>query len=148
MPTGRSPAIDFGRPFRAGTDVRGGCACEHCRMRRTLLIVDDHAGFRSFARALFEAEGFDVVGEAEDGRSAVEAARRLEPQIVLLDVALPDIDGFTVCDQLTAGDGGPAIVMTSSRDISSYRRRLDESRARGFVAKADLSGRSVAELAG
>ena len=104
--------------------------------------------FRAFASALLEAEGFDVVGEAEDGRSAMEAARRLEPDVVLLDVALPDIDGFTVCDQLTAGDDGPAIVMTSSRDISSYRRRLDNSRARGFIAKADLSGGSVAEIAG
>src|SRR4051812_48809980 len=117
-------------------------------MRRTLLIVDDHAGFRTFARALFEAEGFDVVGEAENGRAALEAVRRLEPDVVLLDVALPDIDGFTVCEQLTVGDGGPAIVMTSSRDISSYRVPLDASGARGFIAKGDLSGSSVAELVG
>ena len=112
------------------------------------MIVDDHAGFRAFARALFDAEGFDVVGEADDGESAIAAARTLDPDIVLLDVALPDVDGFTVCDRLTAGAGGPAIVMTSSRDVSSFRRRLEGSRARGFIAKSDLSARSVAELVG
>ena len=72
-------------------------------MGRTLLIVDDHAGFRTFARALLESEGYDVVGEAADGASAVAAARRLRPAIVLLDIALPDIDGFAVCEQITDG---------------------------------------------
>jgi DNA-binding NarL/FixJ family response regulator len=115
---------------------------------RSLLIVDDHAGFRSFARALFESEGYDVVGEAPDGESALAAARRLQPEIVLLDVNLPDLDGFSVCDRLTEGGGGPAIVMTSSRDISSYRRRLELSRARGFIAKIDLSGPALADLTG
>ena len=76
--------------------------CEHGGVRRTLLIVDDHAGFRELARALLEAEGFDVVGEAADGESALVASRVLNPDVVLLDVALPDLDGFTVCQRLTA----------------------------------------------
>jgi len=117
-------------------------------VRRTLLIVDDHAGFREFARALLDAEGFDVVGEAADGESALVAARRLNPDVVLLDVALPDLDGFTVCDRLTRVGERPAIVMTSSRGIASFRWALERSGARGFIAKGDLSGPALAELAG
>lgn len=112
------------------------------------MIVDDHAGFRASVRALFEAEGFNVVGEAEDGESALAAARELNPDVVLLDVALPDLDGFTVCERLTHGDVWPAVVMTSSRDIASYRRALGRSRARGFIAKGELSGWALAELVG
>jgi two-component system, NarL family, nitrate/nitrite response regulator NarL len=114
----------------------------------TVLIVDDHAGFRSFARALLEAEGYDVVGEAADGASALAAARALAPELVLLDVALPDMDGFAVCDALLEDGTGPTVVLTSSRDVSSYRRRLERSRARGFIAKSELSGRALAALAG
>jgi DNA-binding NarL/FixJ family response regulator len=113
----------------------------------TVLIVDDHAGFRSFARALLEAEGFDVVGEAADGASALAAARALAPELVLLDVALPDMDGFAVCDALLEEGAGPAVVLTSSRDVSSYRRRLKRSRARGFIPKSELSGPALSALA-
>ena len=113
----------------------------------TVLIVDDHPGFRSVARALLEAEGFDIVGEASDGASAVALARKLSPELVLLDVALPDMDGFAVCDALLEGGSGPAVVLTSSRGISSYRRRLERSGARGFIAKSDLSGSALAALA-
>lgn len=114
----------------------------------TVLIVDDHAGFRSFARALLEAEGFDVVGEAADGASALATARALAPELVLLDVALPDMDGFAVCDALLQDEAGPAVILTSSRDVSSYRRRLQRSGARGFIPKSELSGRLLAALAG
>jgi DNA-binding NarL/FixJ family response regulator len=113
----------------------------------TVLIVDDHAGFRSFARALLEAEGFDVVGEAADGASALAAARALAPELVLLDVALPDMDGFAVCDALLEECAAPAVVLTSSRDVSSYRRRLKRSRARGFIPKSELSGPALSALA-
>ena len=116
-------------------------------MAATVLIVDDHAGFRSFARALLEAEGFEVVGEAHDGASAIAEAARLGPELVLLDVALPDMDGFAVCDALTGGGGGPSVVLTSSRDPASYRRRLQRSLARGFIPKSELSGAALAALA-
>ena len=130
--------------------MRGPCPCyHHDDVARTLLIVDDHAGFRSFARALLESEGYEVVGEAADGASAVVAARRLQPAIVLLDIALPDIDGFAVCGQITEGDGErPLVVLTSSRDESSYRDRLVGSRAVGFIAKHDISGATLTELVG
>ena len=85
-------------------------------MASTLLIVDDHAGFRAFARALLEAEGFVVVGEAGTGEAALQAALALAPQIVLVDVVLPDLDGFALCARLTEGDRPPLVVLTSSRD--------------------------------
>jgi DNA-binding NarL/FixJ family response regulator len=113
-----------------------------------VLIVDDHADFRAFARALLTADGFEVVGEAPDGASALAAARSLKPALVLLDVQLPDVDGFAVCEALAGDEHAPAIVLTSSRDASSYRRRLGESSARGFIPKAELSGRGLATLAG
>ena len=112
----------------------------------TLLIVDDHAGFRAFARALLEAEGLDVVGEAGDGPWALAQAARLHPDLVLLDVMLPELDGFEVCDRLAALVPGPAVVLTSSRDASSYLDRLALSPARGFLAKQDLSAAALLSL--
>src|SRR5262249_16685975 len=100
--------------------------CHHRSVPPTLLIVDDHAGYRTFARALLEAEGFDVVGEAADGASAVSATARLDPHIVLLDIMLPDLDGFEVCARLTEGGRErPAVILTSSRDATAYSDRLD-----------------------
>ncbi len=113
-------------------------------MGPTVLIVDDHADFRLFARSILEAGGFDVVGEAGDGASALTEARALRPGLVLLDVQLPDVDGFTVCEQLSGDETPPAIVLTSSRDASSFRRRLEDSSARGFIAKAELSAAALA----
>lgn len=115
-------------------------------MARTVLIVDDHATFRSLARALLEASGFEVVGEAADGASALEQAKRLQPAVVLLDVQLPDLDGFTVAEQLAANGSSSAVVLVSSRDASSYRRRLGDSSARGFISKSELSGAAVDAL--
>ena len=115
--------------------------------RRTVLIVDDHVVFRSLARSLLEAEGFEVVGEAPDGRSAIDAAFQLRPDIVLLDVQLPDLDGFTVAERLAAIDPDrPAVVLVSSRDSSSYRRRLAATPARGFITKSQLSGSALSAL--
>ena len=115
-------------------------------MRLTVLIVDDHAGFRAFARAVLEAEGFDVVAEAEDAASALDAASRLRPQVVVLDIQLPDLDGFEVAEHLAQSDIPPAVVLVSTRDISTYRRRLAASPVRGFIAKNELSGRALSEL--
>jgi CheY-like chemotaxis protein len=116
----------------------------------TVLIVDDHPSFRSTARALLEAEGYEVVGEAEDGASAVEAALRLRPQLILLDVQLPDFDGFEVASRLRASLNGdtPQIVLTSSRDGSDFGPLVGECGACGFVPKAELSGPALAALLG
>lgn len=113
-------------------------------MDPTVLIVDDHADFRMFARSILEAGGFDVVGEAADGASGLTSARALRPGLVLLDVQLPDIDGFAVCEQLAGDDAPPAVVLTSSRDVASFRRRLGGSSALGFIAKAELSAAALA----
>lgn len=115
--------------------------------RPTLLIVDDHEGFRSFARALLEADGYVALGEAGDGETAVEAAERLRPDVVLLDIALPDIDGFTVCERLLEGSA-PVVVLTSTREASAFRGRLSQSWARGFIAKRDLTGDELERLIG
>jgi DNA-binding NarL/FixJ family response regulator len=111
-----------------------------------VLIVDDHPSFRTNARAVLEAEGFAVVGEAADGESAIDAAARLEPQLVLLDVHLPDIDGFEVAARLTNGGGGPAVVLVSSHDGSDFGPLVSRSGARGFIPKAELSGAALRAL--
>ena len=117
-------------------------------MPPTVLIVDDHARFRGFARRLLEADGFDIVGEAGDGASALAAVEALRPQVVLLDVLLPDADGFEVADQLMKGSQCPVVVLTSSREASDFGERLDRSPARGFIHKDELSGAALAALAG
>lgn len=111
-----------------------------------VLIVDDHATFRATARRLLEAEGFDVVGEAEDGASALEAVAQLRPEIVLLDVQLPDMDGFEVSRRLCANGSSPQIVLTSSRDASEFGDLVRGCGSRGFIPKAELTGGRLAAL--
>jgi DNA-binding NarL/FixJ family response regulator len=108
--------------------------------------VDDHPSFRATARVLLEAEGFDVVGEAVDGASALTEAGRLQPEVVLLDVQLPDIDGFDVAARLTGTDDSPVVILVSSRDSSDFGPLVTRSGARGFVPKAELSGDRLQEL--
>jgi DNA-binding NarL/FixJ family response regulator len=115
-------------------------------MAWTVLIVDDHAAFRAGARALLDADGFDVVGEAADGESAVEQARLLRPEVVVLDVQLPGIDGFAVAERLAAEPFSPAVVLISSRGRGAFRRRLETTPALGFITKAEFSGESLTSL--
>jgi DNA-binding NarL/FixJ family response regulator len=112
----------------------------------TVLIVDDHPSFRATARALLEAEGFDVVGEASDGREAIAAAEDLHPDVVLLDVQLPDQTGFEVASTLTGDGRCVSVILVSSRDGSDYGPLVEESGALGFVPKAELSGARIAAL--
>ncbi len=115
----------------------------------SVLIVDDHPSFRASARRMLEASGYSVVGEAADGGAAVEAAAELDPDLVLLDLQLPDLDGFEVAEQIAALAGRtPTIVLTSSRERADFGDAVARSPARGFIAKGELSGETLAELAG
>ena len=115
---------------------------------RRVLIVDDHQGFRRCARALLTEAGFDVVGEAENGGDAVSLAGEVEPELVLLDVQLPDFDGFEVASRLIARNAGLKIVLVSSRDRTVYGSLIEKSGAIGFISKGDLSRDVIEELLG
>jgi DNA-binding NarL/FixJ family response regulator len=115
-------------------------------MAARVLIVDDHPAFRAAARRLLEIEGYDVVGEAEDGQSGIDAACELLPDVVLLDIQLPDCDGFEVAERLSGCPHRPAVVLTSSRDPSDYGPALATAPACGFVPKAELSGAGIAGI--
>lgn len=115
-------------------------------MRPTVLIVDDHADFRASAAELLGSEGFDVVGAAPDAERAVALALRLRPQVVLLDVQLPDEDGFVVAARLAQQAQPPKVVLVSGREAAAYGRRVADAPVRGFIAKRDLTGAVLAAL--
>jgi DNA-binding NarL/FixJ family response regulator len=115
-------------------------------MGMTVLIVDDHASFRSSARLLLESEGFEVLGEADDGRTAVEQTSALAPDLVLLDVQLPDLDGFEVARRIVANGGSARVILTSSREERDFGQLVKACGACGFVGKADLSGTALHAL--
>jgi len=116
-------------------------------MRPTVLIVDDSPSYRIAARALLESEGFEVVGESTTGVDALAYWERLRPDVVLLDIGLPDIDGIAVAERLTARTDGPAVVLVSSRDGAGCEQVFDRCGARGFIPKGELSGEAITALA-
>jgi DNA-binding NarL/FixJ family response regulator len=115
-------------------------------VRTSVLIVDDHDGFRESATALLEAEGFAVVGTASYGATALVAVERLRPDVVLLDVQLPDLDGFVLAEWLAAAPEPPKVVLISSREAASFGPRVQSTPARGFISKHDLSGAALRAL--
>jgi DNA-binding NarL/FixJ family response regulator len=117
-------------------------------MRERVLIVDDHEAFRAVARQLLSGSGFDVVAEAVDGAAGVAAARAVRPDVVLLDVQLPDADGFQVAEELAAGPRPPTVVLVSTRASTDYGGLVARSPARGFISKAELTGARLRELIG
>lgn len=112
----------------------------------SILIVDDHADFRRQARELLEIDGFDVLGEASEGTSGLEIARSLRPDLVLLDIGLPDVDGFEVATALADDGPPPLVVLTSSREAGAYGRKLADCGALGFIPKDQLSGSAIRAL--
>jgi DNA-binding NarL/FixJ family response regulator len=117
-------------------------------MSSSLLIVDDHASFRDLAQSLLSQQGFHVAGAAEDGESALEQVDRLHPDIVLVDVQLPDIDGFEVAYRLSLRVPPPRVVLISTREAADYGDRLVLAPVLGFIAKRDLSGAALVALVG
>ncbi|TMK68674.1 MAG: response regulator transcription factor [Actinobacteria bacterium] len=113
-----------------------------------VLIVDDHPSFRASARKLLESEGYEVVGEAADGAEALAAVEELHPDVVLLDIQLPDLDGCEVAARLAENEDPPRVILTSSRDAGDYGACIDKCGARGFVPKAELSGAVLTTLLG
>lgn len=112
----------------------------------TILIIDDDARFRAQARDVLEADGFDVVGDAVDGASGIEAAQSLRPDFVLLDIGLPDVEGFDVARLLATDGPPPLVVLTSSRDARAYGRRVTEGDHLGFIPKEQVSGAAIRAL--
>ena len=115
-------------------------------MATTVLIVDDHASFRRAVRLVLEYEGYEVVGEASDGEEAIRVAGDTAPNMVLLDVNMPGMDGFEVAQRLASEQQAPAVILTSSRDGSDFDERIRQSGARGFIPKAEISGPRLAAL--
>ena len=114
--------------------------------RMKVLIVDDHPSFRASARRMLEAEGYDVVAEAGTGAEALQAAHTWRPELVILDVHLPDVQGFDVAERLGVNGSAPAVVLTSSRDASDFGPLIERSGARGFIPKSDLSGEALRRI--
>ncbi len=127
-------------------DAQTSAAHDDVAVRSGVLIVDDHPDFRDSARAMLEAAGFEVVGEATDGEEALSADRRSRPAVVLLDIQLPRVDGFQVAERLAAEPDPPVVVLVSSREAAAYGDRVASSPARGFISKVRLSGAALAEL--
>jgi DNA-binding NarL/FixJ family response regulator len=111
-------------------------------VRRTVLIVDDHAGFRRRARRALEAEGYQVVGEAPNGAAGIAAAAELKPDVVLLDVHLPDASGFDIVSRILAR----SVVLISTHDRHDYGELISQSGAAGFLSKDQLCGATLEAL--
>ena len=123
-------------------------AWDDAAVKRTVVIIDDHAGFRSQVAQMLEAAGYEVVASCVDGSSGLAAMSALCPDVVLLDVQLPDTDGFRLLSELDLSGDGPAVVLISSREAVDYGARVGRSGAVGFITKAELSAQSLAEVVG
>ena len=118
--------------------------CDDLCVKASVLIVDDHPAFRASARSLLEGEGYEVVAETGSGESAVELALELAPDVVLLDVALPDLSGLEVAERLA--ESRSKVVLVSSRDPCDFGARFRRTSAVGFIPKDNLSGETLKEL--
>ncbi len=100
-----------------------------------ILIADDHILFRDGLKSLLQAEGHEVVGEAKNGQEAIDLARKLQPEMVLMDVAMPQMDGITATRTLAAENPNvKVIILTASEDDSKLFDAI-KSGAQGFLLK-------------
>lgn len=140
------PAIVDTSTIVVNTNASAIADRQNMTVKSRLLIVDDHEEFRDSARILLEGEGFEVIGAASTGEDAVGQTIRLAPDLVLLDIHLPGMDGFATADQLAALANPPAVVLISSRERGSFGARIGHAPVRGFLAKHELSGESLTSL--
>jgi CheY-like chemotaxis protein len=136
------------RKIREIQDVPGHDICDDSLTATTAVIVDDHPTFRRFARELLESAGLVVLGEAGDGAAALAAVRELRPDVVLLDVLLPDTSGFEVARALAAGPERPLVLLTSSRSAADLGGPGVWDGAAGFIAKSELTVDALGALLG
>jgi CheY-like chemotaxis protein len=130
----------------AGINAPQGSNRQNDAVRPSLLLVDDHADFRQFAQMILEAEGFDVIGSVGSGEEALTEAARLTPDLVLLDVHLPGIDGFTTAERLAEFARPPTVILISSRRARAFGAKIENAPVRGFLTKQELSGANLASL--
>jgi two-component system response regulator FimZ (fimbrial Z protein) len=117
-------------------------------MAGTVVIVDDNDAFRAGTRALLDSEGYEVIGEARDGASGARLVGSLQPDLALLDVQLPDTDGFAVAQCLREVSCPTRVVMISTREASDYGGAVSGCGALGFIAKSELCGDALRSLLG
>jgi CheY-like chemotaxis protein len=115
-------------------------------MRLRVLIVDDNSAFRAAARQLFERGGFVVVAEAADGSEGLRAAKEHTPDVAIVDLQLPDLDGFAVAERLRQFEPAPHVILTSSLDGDDFGALVASSSALGFIPKAELSAPAIDAL--
>jgi CheY-like chemotaxis protein len=130
----------------ASTEAPAHRAWKTAPVASTVVIIDDSEDFLDSAAGLLNEEGFEVVGCVADAAAAIEEVRRLRPAVVLLDIQLPTVGGFEIADALARIDPRPAVVLTSSRPAASYGEALHRAPVRGFIAKGELSGGSLAAM--
>jgi CheY-like chemotaxis protein len=118
----------------------------HDPVVRRVLIVDDNNAFRAAARQLLERAGFIVVAEAQNGNGAIPEAKTHRPDLAIVDLQLPDVDGFEVAERLVGLDSAPQVILTSSLDGSDFGALIASSPALGFITKSDLSARAIEAL--
>jgi DNA-binding NarL/FixJ family response regulator len=114
----------------------------------TVLIADDHPLTRDALASMLEGNGFDVVGEAADGRQAIERARELQPDLVLLDLSMPDVDGLTALPDLKAASPNSAVVVLTASGTEDNLLAAIRAGAAGYLLKTEPPERLVEFLRG
>ena len=102
-----------------------------------ILIVDDHEALRAGVRAVLESRGFEVCGEAADGQEALARAQQLRPDLVILDITMPVLDGFSAAREIHKRLPGVGILLLSMHESASMVNVAKSSGARGYVAKSE-----------
>jgi two-component system nitrate/nitrite response regulator NarL len=106
----------------------------------SVLLIDDDPSFRVLAQRAISGAGMSVIGEADTAREGIKAARDLQPDVVLVDVGLPDCDGITLAQELSALPWGPRVIVTSVDQDVATPDEVERSGASGFISKHELSG--------